>query len=186
MENIAYFDNIQITNAAEDGGALKIEGYTAHWDSANLNRQRVNSKSFDKFFDMLAKGKLDNPVLNYNHDSTMLIGKVDGLERDKNGLFVRAHINKEVAFVRDTLAPMIMNGDIDKLSTEGYISKNDVEFYDDGTFYIRNFMLSAIAVVSVPADWDAKFELTNVVNRLKPTDDEVKEEIQRARLAYIL
>lgn len=175
-----------ITNAAEDGSVMRIEGYTAHWDEANLNRQRVNSKSFDKFFEMLKAGKLDYPVMNYNHDQNQLIGKVDSLERDGSGLFIKAHINKEVAFVRDTLLPLILNGDIDKLSTEGYITKNDVEFFDDGTFYIRNFMLSAIAVVSVPADWDAEFSVVNVVNRLKPTDEEVKREIEKARLAYIL
>lgn len=186
MENITYFDNIEIANAAEDGSVMRIEGYACHWDEANLNRQRVNANSFQKFFDMMEAGKLDNPILNYNHDSAMLIGRVDGLERNDRGLWMKAHINKDVAFVRDTLMPMILNKDINKLSTEGYISKNDVEFFDDDTFYIKNFMLSAIAVVSTPADWDATFSLTNVVNRLKPTDEEAREEIRKSRLHYIL
>ena len=181
MENKIYFNNIKITNAESDGDIGRIAGYAAHWYNENMNNERVNSASFDKFFTLMESGKIE-PTINYNHDSNMVIGKIDALDRDDKGLYMLAHINKKIAFVRDTLWPLIEDGDMTGLSTEGFIeSSQDIEWLNDDTYYVKSFILTSVAITPIPADGYARFSLVNVVNNLKPTDEEVKNEINKSK-----
>lgn len=181
MEQKIYFNNIQITNAADDGNVGRIEGYAAHWFTDNMNSERVNSTSFDTFFNLMEDGKIQ-PIVNYNHDSNMVVGKIDALDRDSKGLIMKAHINKNVAFVRDTLWPLIVAGDMTGLSTEGYIpSAQDIEWLNDETYFVKCFILTAVAITPIPADGGARFSLANAVRNLKPTDDEVRDTIAKSK-----
>lgn len=161
MENLIITNTYDIRNAVEESDRLNIEGYCCHYDVMNLNQQVVDSKSFDYFFNLYKEGKM-KPALNYEH-TTNIIGGIDNIERDSKGLYMKAHLNKSVP-LNDMIIPNILAGDIKSFSTEGFVKdgyKGIIEL--DNGFYIQNFVLTAVAVVSVPADWDAQFSVANIV-----------------------
>ena len=181
MENKIYLNNIRITNAVDDDGVGRIEGFAAHWYKPNFNDERVNASSFDTFFQLMGEGKIE-PTLNFNHNPERIIGKIDKLEAKDEGLWMQAHVNKNVAFVKETVWPLIEAGDLTGLSTEGYIrSSDDVEWLKDDTYFVRSFILTAVAVCPTPADGYARFSVANVVNNMRPTEEEVKEEIKKTK-----
>lgn len=162
MKQNIFFNsqNLLITNAVEEDNMLRIEGTAAHFGEANLNNEIVDEKSFDSFFLLYREGKL-TPVLNFNHDPYALIGGIDNIYTKDNALWCSAHLNKDIAICRDTLIPMVMSGDIKSYSTEGWVGFNDIVEHDDGTYYCKNFMLTGVAVVSLPADYNSEFCVKN-------------------------
>lgn len=164
---IFIYNNFKIENAISDGDLLEIDGYCCHYNKVNLNGEMVNEASFKRFFEMQKEGKI-KPALNYNH-SDQLIGGIDLLESRKEGLYMRAHLNKKIALVRDTIIPCMEAGDLNCLSTEGYIMNGweDIEELDGNSYYVKNFLLTAVAVVSVPADYEAKFTFRNFLQTHK-------------------
>lgn len=177
MENKIFLDNTDliITNAVEEDKFLKIEGTAAHFNTPNLNGEIVDEKSFDNFFTLYNEGKL-KPALNYNHDSSMLIGGVDKVYIKDNTLCCAAHLNKDISFCRDTLIPMVLSGDISAYSTEGFVSYDDIVLRSDDTYYASNFMLTAVAVVSTPADYKSAFTIKNCFEKfLKEMQEPAKK-----------
>ena len=162
--NLILHHNFRIENAVESEKFLNIDGYACHWNVRNLNDEIVDSNSFDKFFQMYEEGKL-KPALNFNHGE-LIIGGIDTIERRDEGLYISCHLNKDVRECRDTIIPNILANDISGFSTEGYVVDgiDGVDFNDDGSYYVRNFLLTAVAVVSTPADWDARFTVRNYLN----------------------
>ena len=173
-QNKIYFDNSEliINNAVEDDEFLRIDGTAAHFGTPNLNGEIVDDKSFASFFEMYADGKL-KPALNYNHDNNMLVGGVDKIYIQDNTLRCSAHLNKNIAFCRDTLIPMIMSGDVKSYSTEGYVGYDDIEKRDDNTYYAANFILTAVAIVPTPADYKSEFSIKNCFEQLKREEPKI-------------
>lgn len=164
-----YLSGIGTINSyTEDDNFLHIEGYGAHFNRANLNQERVDANSFNQFFTMYNEGKL-TPILNWNHDSNQVIGTIDTITSDETGLFFKASINRGVKFCDENLIPNITAGVINSFSTEGYIGGgyDGIVEYEDGSYYVKNFILTALAVVSTPADWDAKFGIANYLKEMK-------------------
>ena len=170
MDNKVYIcNNCAITNAVEDENFLHIEGYAAHFNRANLNSERVTKESFDEFFELYNNKKLV-PGLNWNHDPNMYIGGITGLTTDKNGLYMKARLNKNVKIVAEMLLPNILSEDIRGLSTEGFVDYTDIEYLKDGTYMCKKFLLTNIAVVKTPADWEAGFSISNLFKNNKPQE----------------
>lgn len=138
---------------------IVIEGYAAHFNTPNKNKEIVDADSFSYWFAELDKGQ-QKPVMNYNHNNDMIIGGWDLLQCDNTGLYVIGHINSEVALCRDTIIPLVKNGDLNSLSTEGFSNRSENKIVD-GNVYIPNFILTAISLVGLPADFFAKFEIKN-------------------------
>ena len=185
MEDIILTNTYTIQNAVEDSDKLNIEGYCCHYNKTNLNDQIVDARSFDYFFNLYDEGKM-KPALNYEH-TTEIIGGVDSIERRDDGLFMTAHLNKSVP-VNNMIIPNIIAGDIKSFSTEGFVKGGyaGLEERDNG-FYIKDFVLTAVAIVSVPADWDAEF---SVANMLKGYDEwkaqnAVKEEPKHSIIIFL-
>ena len=178
MKDLKIRTNFKIENAVEDDKFLNIDGYACHWNVRNLNDEIVDENSFDTFFQMYGDGKL-KPALNYNH-TDLIIGGIDTIERKDDGLFISCHLNKDVRECRDSIIPNILAGDITGFSTEGFIKNgfDGVDFNEDGSYYVRDFLLTAVAVVSTPADWDAQFSVKNYVNE---NPDLVKELIDKQK-----
>ena len=168
--NIRLFEDFAISNASEDGELLKIEGKACTYGVKNLNHEIVNEKTFSETFRLYNANKL-KPAFTFEHQKDKVIGGIDLLESRQDGLYIKAHLNKNVKLCQDTLIPCILSNDIRSLSTEGYIigGINGVDVYDDGSYYIKNMMLTAVSVVNVPADPSANFY--TVANFLK----EIKE-----------
>lgn len=184
MENRIYINNLKIENAVETDSLLNIEGYCCHFDRANLNMEIVNAKSFDTFFDMYVEGKL-NPKLNYNHTDT-IIGGIDDFDIKKDGLYMKAHVNKNVAICKDMIIPNILSGDLNSFSTEGYIKDgyNGIVENEDGTYYVKDFLLTAVGIVPTPADWDATFTLANYLKGYE--EDKRKRESEEQKRKWYL
>lgn len=169
MNNI-LLGNYRITNAIQNENKLKIEGYICHFGVANLNREIVDKKSFDKFFQMM-ENKQIKPKLNYNHTDN-IIGGINEIKVVEDGLFMKAYINREVAIVRDMIEPNIISGEIDSFSTEGYVPDGYAGIVPnrDGSYYVKNFIITCVSVVSVvPADPNATFTLSNFIDEYKRT-----------------
>lgn len=145
--------------SSEDSSNLIIEGYAAHFNVPNKNGEIVDANSFKYWLSELDKGE-QTPVMNFNHNKDQIIGRWDMLSCDNTGLYAIGHINTDVAFCRDTIVPLVNNGDLNSLSTEGFSDMSENELRD-GAVYIKNFFLTAIAIVGLPADFFAKFEIRN-------------------------
>lgn len=156
------FNNYDIVNLKNDADKTTIEGYCAHFGEANLNMERVDKNSFQTFFSMYNEGKL-LPYLNYNHDNDKQLGGIDMLDTDDKGLFIVAHLNNNVPFVKDWIIPNIEAGDLKSFSTEGYIGGGyeGIVEHEDGTYYVKDFILTAVALVQTPADWKSEFSIAN-------------------------
>ena len=166
--NKIFLDNndLLITNAVEDDKFLRIEGSAAHFDVPNLNGEIVSESSFDEFFELYSDGKI-RPALTYNHDANMLIGGIDNVYIQNNTLMCKAHINKDIEFCKNTLIEMILSGDCKSFSTEGFLRYSDIVENEDGTYFASSFMLTAISVVTVPADYQSEFTIKNSIERIK-------------------
>ena len=154
-------NDLHIYNVSEESNLLKIDGTAAHFNTPNLNGEIVDAKSFENFFTLYNDGKL-TPALTYNHDANMLIGGIDKIYIEDDTLRCSAHINKDVAFCRDTLIPMILAGDVKSYSTEGYVAFSDIEERDNNTYYAGQFLITAISCVTVPADYQSEFTIKNM------------------------
>lgn len=172
-----FFNNIKIENHSETPERLNIEGYICHFNRENLNSEVVDLNSFDDFFEMYNEGKL-KPIVNYNHDSNQIIGGVDTIETKENGLYMTAHLNRGVKINDDMIIPNILAGTINGFSTEGFIKDgyNGIVELENGGYYVKSFLLTAVAVTATPADWDAKFSLSNFIKEYKEQKNQVVEE----------
>lgn len=161
MEKI-FINGLLIENAKQESDRVNIEGYACHFNKVNLNSEIVDESSFKTFFDMY-NSKQISPKLNYNHNNDLIIGGIDEIISDKTGLYMTAHINKGVKICDEMLIPNILQGDLDSFSTEGYILNgyDGIIENEDNTYYVRDFILTAVGIVPTPADYDAKFSLSN-------------------------
>lgn len=186
MENNFISQTFKIENAAKDDKGLKIEGYACHYNQKNLNGELVDENSYRAFFGLYNEGKL-RPQFNWNH-TDMIIGGIDTIESKEKGLWITCHLNNDVAIVRDMIAPNVMAGDLDSFSTEecplnGY---DDIVRLENDGFYVKNAILRGVAIVSIPADWTAKFTVANYLKELGVEIEKKKDEIEKNRKWYLL
>lgn len=156
--------NYKIENAKEESNKLTFCGYACHFNSQNLNREIVNEKSFKTFFEMYHEKKI-TPVINYNHDSNWIIGGINDIVSDSTGLYLEAYLNKGVKICDEMLIPNILNSTINGLSTEGYILNGDdgIMENEDGSYYVKDFLLTAVAITATPADYNARLSLNSYI-----------------------
>lgn len=172
--NIRLFEDFAISNALEEENLLKIEGRACTYNTKNLNNEIVNERSFAETFRLYNANQL-KPAFTFEHHMDKVIGGIDALESRQDGLYIKAHLNKNVKLCQDTLIPCILANDIRSLSTEGYIvgGANGVDIFDDGSYYIKNLMLTAVSVVNVPADPRANFyTVANFLKEVKAMETE--------------
>lgn len=139
-----------------------IKGYACHWDKPNENKEIVRPESFDTTFENLKDG-VKIPV-NWNHDDNIVLGHVENFVVDKVGLFITVELNEEVEYVSNFILPLIKGGTLDRFSTQGWIPKNKIYKNPDGTYLAGEFNLTAVAIVTNPADRDAKFSENSLNN----------------------
>ena len=175
--NTVYLNGLQIENVKDTEKTVEIEGFICHFNKANLNNEIVDANSFNNFFSLYRNNKL-RPRLNYEH-TNQLIGGIDEIETFDEGLYMRAHLAKNVAIVRDTILPLIEIKDLTSFSTEGYVDFNDIIEHADGTYYVSNFMLTGCSIVSCPADPQAKFSLSNFIKDYIAQKEEQQKQMEQ-------
>ena len=148
---------IESVNRTEKGAV--ISGYACHFGTPNGNGEIVDEKSFEQFFAQLKNSGL-MPAFNFQHSDSRIIGGWDTITADADGLHVVGHLNTASKYVADDILPLVEAGDVTHLSTQGFSYFDDWEEREDG-FYIKNFYLTAISLVALPADFGAKAELRN-------------------------
>ena len=168
MENKnLILNDFKLENATLENEFIKISGYAAHYNRVNLNSEPVDANSFNHFFTLYNAKEL-KPHLTWQHED-IVIGGIDNVESRDKGLWMDAHLNTNVKIVADMIAPNVLSGDIDSVSTEGFI-RNGYEGIvenSDGSYYVRDFILTAISVVRNPADALAKFTVQNYIDDWK-------------------
>lgn len=168
-KNVYLLTDLTFNNVQDGDGFLKIEGYGVHYGVVNLRQELVDAKSFDMFFDMYGSGKV-KPVLNWNHDPNSVIGTVDTITSDNTGLWFSCSVNKGVKFCDENLIPNIKAGVINSFSTEGIIrgGYDGIIVNPDGSYYVKDFILTALAVCANGADYNAKFSVANYLRQSEP------------------
>lgn len=159
-------------SAPKEGENLqRIAGYVCKWNETNANGWNIRPGAFDKSLkDFREKGL--KPRLDYEHDFSSVIGGIDVLENDEKGLYIEAHLNTEVALVRDTVLPLMKSGDLNFFSSEFFT--DEAEWSEDGNYVlVQSATLVGVAVVSLPADSGADAHLAS----FKPKKTEEKERV---------
>jgi len=188
MDNKIYIQNtFKVENAAEDDKFIRINGYACMFNKVNLNGEMVDKDSFSHWFGMYEKGDI-KPYFNFEHTETT-IGGIDDVTCDETGLIMKAHLTKGVKIVDDMIAPLVLSGDLDSLSTEGLVLggyDGIVELPDDN-YYVKNFILLGVSIVRTPACPQAKFTLENFIKEYKEHKQSEAEEIaKRASMNALL
>lgn len=174
---IKILNNVQLSNTLDipEENKLFIEGYGAHWNVANKNHEMILPTTFDKFFKEL-KATNNMPAMTAFHRNDMLIGRWTNLKCDDKGLFCEGFIDLNIKEVADSIAPMVRNGSLTSLSTEGFVSREDIEQKDD--YYIaHNMVLTAISLVPLGADLQASIILKNALENKEPEPESKKNMI---------
>lgn len=148
----------------EEDGYLKIRGYACRYNEPNFNGEIVCQHSFDRFINEYYSKSNLMPSMTYEHDSKQVVGKWNLLEpHNENGLYVEGMINLQTKFVQEYLAPLVLDGTISYLSTEGYVDRNSIRWNDNDTYTVNDFQLTAISLVSIPACNSAAIEVYNSI-----------------------
>lgn len=170
-----------------EAGRVDIAGVACHWNKENLNSQVVDAKSFESFMKLYGAGKI-RPVCNYEHDMTKRIGLIDKIDLQDDGMWIEGHINTRIPYVAEWLLPLIEAGDLKGLSTEGFPLNGyeSIAQLSNGAVYVKDFILSAIAVTATPADWDAEFSIANYIENWKAFRAQEEAERTAVRLGYVL
>ena len=170
-----------------EAGRVDIAGIACHWDKENLNSQVVDKNSFSSFMKLYKDGKL-TPTLNYEHNMEKRIGLIDSIDLQDDGMWIEAHINARIPYVSEWLLPLIEAGDLKGLSTEGFPLNGyeSITELENGAIYVKDFILSAVAVTATPADWDAEFSIANYIENWKQLRAEEEARKNSLRLGLIM
>lgn len=174
-QKIRLYNDIDLLSFNSEDDRLNIEGYACHYGVCNLNNEIVFKDSYNTFFEAYNQKKV-MPILNFNHDNNKQIGSIDDITSDSTGLYVKAHINKNIPWCRDWLIPNIEMGDIKSYSTEMIVigGYDGIKRNDDGTYVVLNGLLTAVAVVQHPADYRSEFTVKNFLESLPKVDNTPK------------
>ena len=120
--------------------------------------------------------------MNWNH-SDQLIGGIRDIISVDEGLYMTAYLNNKIALVRDMITPSVLAGELDSFSTEGYIQNgyDGIEENEDGSYYVKDFLLTAVAIVPTPADPNATFTLKNFIDEYQAQKIQQNETIKKSK-----
>ncbi|RZK45214.1 MAG: HK97 family phage prohead protease, partial [Hymenobacter sp.] len=143
--------NSVIKSVTEDNNRLKIVGYASTADTDRAGDVIVPGAR--------TKGGLDNyqnnPILLFNHNYSMPIGKATSLEVDSNGLRIEAEISESAG----PTYGLVKDGVLSTFSVGFMIKDADYNETSDG-YIIRDAELLEVSVVSVPCNQAATFSVT--------------------------
>ena len=156
---IKILNSINLHNTLEipEDNKIYIEGYCCHFNQVNMNGEMVRPGAFDEFFKLL-QDKKNMPMMNAFHKSDLIIGVWTDIRQDENGLWVEGYVDLNIKQVADNLAPLIRTGGLNNLSTEGWVSYNDIEEAEDH-YIVNKMILTGISLVPIGADMDTKFTI---------------------------
>ena len=161
--------NSTIKSVEEDGDQLKIVGYASTADTDRVGDVIVP--------DAWTKGGLNNyqknPILLFNHNYSMPIGRATSVEVDAKGLKIDAIISKSAG----PTYGLVKDGVLSTFSV-GFTTK-DVDYNQatDG-YIIRDAELLEVSVVSVPCNQEAGFSIAKSFNSAEELNKFKKEALK--------
>lgn len=139
--------------APED--SITIEGYAnKFFVDAYKERMDPMTVKLDRF--------KQNPILLFNHDMMYPVGKVTFVEPREDGLFVRASVsksdNEKVSYVRDLVEDGTLCTFSVRFADETVVEDPEIQ----GGKLIKDWELQEVSIVSIPAQPDSTFSLSQV------------------------
>ena len=168
---IKLLNNIQLSNTLDmpEDGKLFVEGYAMHFNTINKNGEMVLPGAFDRFFEELKQNGL-MPAFTAFHKNDMIVGKWTNIVADNKGLKVEGYLDLNIKEVADNIAPMVKNGSLISLSTEGFVHMEDIQEFEDH-YVVKNMTLTAISLVPIGADLQASITLKNALENKEPESE---------------
>jgi HK97 family phage prohead protease len=150
---------------------LIIEGWAnkAVVDDVNdlMNFKNVDMGRFKK-----------NPILLYNHNHDLAIGKVLEVKITEEGMWIKAQISNSkdatISYIRDLIAEGIL-----KTLSIGFTPKQENFNRNEGFNEIVEWRLNEISVVTLPANIEAEFALVKSLSEAK-NYEEAKQLVMKA------
>ena len=146
---------------AEDDNSVTIEG----WANRAVVDDMGDMMKFDKV-DMQRYEK--NPILLYNHDRNLPVGRVVETKLSEQGLWVKGVISNSkdvvVSYVRDLVKEGIL-----KTFSIGFEPRNEERKADHNE--ITEWRLNEISIVTLPANIEAEFTLAKALGDAKSLDE---------------
>ena len=152
----------------EDGGALRIDGYFAVFDSNYEIAPGLSESIKAGAFSRTLQGGDIRALI--NHDTTLVLGRTKAhtleLREDERGLWGSILINPNDQDAMN-LYERVKRGDVDQCSFGFEIVSEETDFRDDGSVHwtITDVDLFEVSACTVPAD-----EATNISAREKERD----------------
>jgi len=130
-----------------------IEGYANYFAKDAYNeRMDPTSVKLDRF--------KKNPILLFNHDMNYPIGRVVDVVPKEDGLYVKAAVSgvdhEKVSYVRE----LVKDGTLCTFSIR-FADETVVEDPETGGKLIKDWELQELSIVSIPAQPDSTFSLSN-------------------------
>jgi HK97 family phage prohead protease len=153
------FTEFTIGKAADSGTDVVIEGWA--------NKAVVDDVGDLMKFDNVDLGRYKkNPILLYNHDRNLPIGRVIEIKVSEAGLWVKAVISNSsdqiVSYIRDLVKEGIL-----KTFSIGFEPKEENYNRAEGYNVISKWRLNELSIVTLPANIDAEFALAKSLGEAK-------------------
>lgn len=153
------YEVVQDGNGQELG--IRVRGLLTAFNIRNENGMNFAAESYDRFVDdYFVRNSLNVPVyLDHIEDTEHRIGKVESMTKTDDGVEVVVYIPKGMYYYGLTKT-QLDNGILQAFSNSGYATDASYDEETD-TLNIKEFALSHVALVPLPGDVKAKFELAN-------------------------
>lgn len=144
-------------------GDIKISARLKQWGEVNQNGEIYTEAAYEQFInDYYVKGNLNVPfTLMHGVGVESIIGRVDTMESDEEGLLITATIFGDC--ISSRVRTLIDRGVLQGVSDEGYGSFD----YDESrnVWIARKMQLLAVSLVTIPAEVMAGIEVENTAFR---------------------
>ena len=142
-------------NDAGDEVGFTLSGLLTRFDSVNENEQQWSSTAYDEGLEQyFEKNNLFVPLdLQHQRDVRALAGRLESLEKTKEGVLIEAYVPKGVYYY-NLIKTLLDNHILQGFSNYGYVTRGHIE---DDILHVEGFQLISASLVDVPADTAAKF-----------------------------
>ena len=142
----------EITKLAKEKGAVKIEGY-ANRAIVDRSKEYVAGETWNAAI----KNYIKNPILLFNHDASMPVGKASAISVDNEGLKIIGYISRSDDPVTSRIRNLVEEGVLSAFSVGMRVG--DMERKSDGTIELKDIDLLEVSVVPVGENQDSLFKV---------------------------
>lgn len=156
-KKIKLYQNVEFKNITTDNSAqiITIEGYASVYRYMDGSLVVDRDEEIVNTDGIMLDSYMENPVLIFNHDWNLVIGKVIEITKDYTGLKVKAEVYKLTNY--EHIFEAVQKGLIKSFSL-GFRAK-DYKWYDDETIEISESILYEISLAPVQSNPKALFDV---------------------------